>query len=336
MKAWGYFTAHQLGQFAIKEMEVPDPVMGHGDLLVRIHAVSVNPVDYKIRQSRSSTTARPVILGWDAVGEVVGTGKDVSGFQLGDQVYYAGDLLRDGTNAELHAVDHRLVARKPGRLSVTEAAALPLTALTAWEALLELHESVLQKVGATLLILGGAGGVGSIAIQLVKAKTSARVIATASRPETSAWCRDLGADLVIDHTKDLREELRRHDIAEVDTVFGTTHSHHYLGILPDVIRPFGRFVLIDDPGVVDIAHFKRKSITVSWELMFTKSLFGYRPETQGKILADVAALADGGRLKPTVGEVLRGLSSESLRRAHTMLESSKTIGKIVIDCRPEH
>ncbi|HET6673805.1 MAG TPA: zinc-binding alcohol dehydrogenase family protein [Nitrospiraceae bacterium] len=331
MKAWGYFTAHQLNDFAIKEVEVPDPDPGDGDLLVRIQAISVNPVDYKIRRSRSSTTARPVILGWDAVGEVVKTGARVTGFHVGDQIYYAGDLMRDGTNAELHLVDHRLAARKPKRFSATEAAALPLTALTAWEALLDQQAGMVEE-DAKVLIVGGAGGVGSIAIQLLKAKTNAKVIATASRPETKAWCETMGPDLVIDHSKNLREELKRHDIAEVDTVFGITQSQLYLGMLPDIIRPFGRFVLIDDPGVLDIAHFKRKSITVSWELMFTKSLFGYKPETQGKILAEVATLADGGRLKPTVREVLTGLSAETLRAAHTRLESAKTIGKIVIDC----
>lgn len=333
MKAWGYFTAHQLSDFAIKELQVPDPAVGDGDLLVRIQAVSVNPVDYKIRRSRSSTTAHPVILGWDAVGEIVEAGAKVRGFRPGDHVYYAGDLMRDGTNAEYHAVDHRLAARKPERLSVPEAAALPLTSLTAWEALLEERQRAYQE-NAKVLIIGGAGGVGSIAIQLLKAKTNAKVIATASRPETKAWCATMGADLVIDHSKDLREELKRHDVVEVDTVFGITHSQLYLGMLPDIIRPFGRFVLIDDPGVVDIAHFKRKSISVSWELMFTKSLFGYKPETQGQILAEVAGLADAGRLKPIVREVLTGLSPENLRSAHTMLESSTTIGKIVIDCRP--
>jgi zinc-binding alcohol dehydrogenase family protein len=331
MKALGYFTAHQLSDFAIKEMEVPDPAVGDGDLLVRIQAVSVNPVDYKIRRSRSSTTAHPVILGWDAVGEVVKTGAKVKGFQAGDQVYYAGDLMRDGSNAELHAVDYRLVARKPERLSVTEAAALPLISLTAWEALLEQDPRLVQE-DAKVLIIGAAGGVGSIAIQLLKAKTKAKVIATASRPETVAWCETMGDDLVFDHTKDLRDELKRHDVAEVDTVFGLTHSQLYLKMLPDIIRPFGRFVLIDDPGVVDIAHFKRKSISVSWELMFTKSLFGYKPETQANILAEVAALADGGHLKSIVRDVLRGLSSENLRLAHTRLESAKTIGKIVIEC----
>ncbi|MGD9728182.1 MAG: zinc-binding alcohol dehydrogenase family protein [Nitrospiraceae bacterium] len=332
MKAWGYFTAHQLSEFAIKEMPVPDPAAGDGDLLVRIHAVSVNPVDYKIRRSRSSTTAHPVILGWDAVGEVVKAGAKVRGFQPGDQVYYAGDLMRDGVNAELHAVDHRLVARKPERLSVVETAALPLVSLTAWEALLEERQHAYQE-STTILIIGGAGGVGSIAIQLLKANTNAKVIATASRPETRAWCETMGADLVLDHSKDLREELKRHGIAEVDTVFGITHSQDYLRMLPDIIRPFGRFVLIDDPGVVDIANFKRKSITVSWELMFTKSLFGYKPETQGQTLAEVAGLADAGRLKPIVRTVLTGLSPENLRSAHTMLESATTIGKIVIECR---
>jgi NADPH2:quinone reductase len=332
MKAWGYFTAHQVSEFAIKEMEVPDPAVGDGDLLVRIHAVSVNPVDYKIRRSRSSTSAHPVILGWDAVGEVVKTGAKVRGFQPGDQVYYAGDLMRDGTNAELHAVDYRLAARKPERLNVTEAAALPLVSLTAWEALLEERQNTYQK-STKVLIIGGAGGVGSIAIQLLKAKTNAKVIATASRPETRAWCETMGADLVIDHSKGLPEELKRHDIAEVDTVFGITHSQDYLGVLPDIIRPFGRFVLIDDPGVVDIANFKRKSITVSWELMFTKSLFGYKPETQGQILGEVAGLADAGRLKPVVRTVLTGLSPENLRAAHTMLESATTIGKIVVERR---
>ena len=331
MKACGYFSAHPLSEFAITEMEVPDPVPGEGDLLVRIHALAVNPVDYKIRQSRSATAGRPVILGWDAVGEVLRVGGGVRTFRPGDRVYYAGELLRDGCNAELQVVDHRLVARKPERLSDVEAAALPLTALTAWEALLEAPSATMPE-GAKVLVIGGAGGVGSVAIQLMKAKSKAFVIATASRPGTAKWCRRMGADLVIDHSNDLREELKRAGIAEVDTVFGTTQSQRYLAILPELLRPFGRFVLIDDPGVVDIAPFKRKSITVSWELMFTKSLFGYRPESQGQILDEVARLVDAGCVQATTGEVLTGLSADNLRRAHTAMEAFTAIGKIVIDC----
>lgn len=332
MKACGYLSAHRLSEFAITEMDVPDPVPRDGDLLVRVHALAVNPVDYKIRQSRSGTAGHPVILGWDAVGEVAAVGTSVTGFRPGDRVYYAGELLRDGCNAEMQLVDHRLAARKPKRLGDVEAAALPLTSLTAWEALLEPIPPS-DYDGARVLVIGGAGGVGSMAIQLLKARTNAFVIATASRPASSEWCRRMGADLIVNHAKDLREELKRAGIAAVDTVFGTTQSQRYLPMLPEVLRPFGRFVLIDDPGVVDIAPYKRKSITVSWELMFTKSLFGYRPESQGAILSEVAQLADAGRLQSTVGEVLTGLSAENLRRAHTAMEAFTAIGKIVIDCR---
>lgn len=311
MKAFTYENAHTLENFQVELREVPEPVLQAQDLLVRVRAFAFNPVDYKIRSSRSGG----VILGWDAAGVVEQVGPDARGFQVGDEVYYAGDLFRPGSHAQLQAIDHRLVARKPANLSFAEAAAVPLTALTAWEALFERGFEP-QRV----LIIGGAGGVGSMAVQLLKAKTDAHVIATASRPETQEWVRSLGADLVIG--RDLQVE-------PVDLIFSTTHTAQYLKQLPDLLRPFGHLVLIDDPETLDIAPFKSKSLAVHWEFMFTKSAQNYRPESQGQILDQVARLIERGRLRTTLKEQFEP-DLENYRRAHQQLESGQATGKMVM------
>jgi NADPH2:quinone reductase len=329
MKALGYTIAHTIDAFNIIEINIPKPTLGPGDLLVEVKAISVNPVDTKIRKSRSATGSTPIILGWDASGVVKEIGAEVSNFKIGDEVYYSGELNRPGSNAEFQAVDQRLVSLKPKNISFAEAAAMPLTTVTAWEALLENKNFDLNSP-SHVLIIGGAGGVGSMAIQILKAKTKAVVIATASRTETVEWCKNLGADYVINHTNDLKTELQKIKISEVDVVFGTTHSGEYLSKLNEIIRPFGTFVLIDDPGEVNVAHFKQKSIKTSWEFMFTKSLFNYHPEEQGKILSEVTKLVEEGKLKSTLRETFRGLTALNLKKAHETLEASKSFGKIVL------
>jgi NADPH2:quinone reductase len=329
MKALAYYRAHSLADFAVQEMELPEPTLQAKDVLIRVQAVSVNPVDFKIRTSRSAEGDRPVILGWDAAGIIEKIGPEVEGFQPGDEVYYSGELMRDGSNAEYQAVDHRIIARKPKNLSWAGAAALPLTSVTAWEALLE--RGIDYVPDTHVLIIGGAGGVGSIAIQLLKALTPARVLATASRPETVEWCRSLGADSILNHANDLAAELKKQGLVTVDVVFGTTHSDRYLATIPDLLRSWGHFSLIDDPKSLDIVTFKRKAINVHWEFMFSKTLFNYHPESQGKILADLTQLVEAGKVKSTVGLVLPGLTVENLKKAHTKLEASESIGKIVLD-----
>lgn len=327
MKALGYKNAHTIADFAITEMEVPTPTLKETDVLVRVHAFAVNPVDYKIRSQRNSS-GNAVILGWDAAGVIEKVGPGTKGFSVGDEVYYAGDLLRDGSYAELQAVDYRLIAKKPKSLSFIEAAALPLTSLTAWEALLERNFEYTSDT--KVLVIGGAGGVGSIAIQVLKAKTKAQVIATASRPDTKAWCEKLGADVVIDHRQNLGEELKKNKIDTVDIVFGTTHSANYLTIIPQILRPFGHFVLIDDPKSLDITAFKSKALSVHWEFMFAKSMHGYKMETQGEILKEIAHLIDTRKIQSTGNLVLKGLKADNVRNAHELVENGTAIGKTVI------
>jgi zinc-binding alcohol dehydrogenase family protein len=330
MRALGYTKAHSLDQFNIQEVEVEKPKIKETDLLVQIRAISVNPVDTKIRQRKSSDDSSPIILGWDASGIVLEVGADVVDFKVGDEVYYAGELNRAGSNAELQAVDQRLVAKKPKNISFTEAAAMPLTSVTAWEALIE-NKSLELNSRPTILIIGGAGGVGSMAIQILKAKSNAIVIATASRIETINWCKELGADFVINHANDLKTELQKININEVDAVFSTTHTSDYLPKLNEIIRPFGNFILIDDPENLNVAHFKQKSIKTTWEFMFSKSMFNYHPEEQGKVLSEIALLVESGKIKSTLKQTLEGLTTANLKKAHETLESSKSFGKIVLN-----
>ncbi|HTJ56914.1 MAG TPA: zinc-binding alcohol dehydrogenase family protein [Devosiaceae bacterium] len=328
MKAFAYEGAHALDAFAITLRDLPEPAIGPKDLLVSVKAFAFNPVDYKIRQSRSAGENGPVILGWDAAGVVEKIGPEVEGFKPGDEVYYAGELGRAGSYAEKQAVDYRLVAPKPKSIGFADAAALPLTALTAYEALLE--RGISYGKDSHALIIGGAGGVGSIAIQLLKALTPATVIATATRPETVEWARRMGADHVIGRS--LREELERIGAPEVDAIFATTHTLDYLPIIPELLRPFGHLMVIDDPETLNIRHFKSKAQSVHWEFMFSKSLHGYRPESQGAMLRHVAELVDAGKVQTTLSQTLAA-SSDNIRAAHAALEAGAAIGKIAIEWR---
>ena len=326
MKAYTYHKPHQFSEFQIEITEVANPVLRPQDLLVRVKAFSFNPVDYKIRESRKSVDGKPVILGWDAAGIVEKIGSDAKGFNVGDEVFYAGDLTRDGSYAELQAVDSRLIAKKPRSLNFTEAAALPLTALTAWEALLE--RGIEYGANTKVLVVGGAGGVGSMAIQLLKAKTSATVIATASRPETVEWCKRMGADHVIG--RNIEAELLALGIDDVDVIFGTTHTEQYLPVYQKILRPFGHLCLIDDPETLDIRPFKSKAISVHWEFMFTKSMYAYAESSQGNILNQLSTLIDAGEVRTTLTKVVTS-NIEGIREAHQLLESGSSIGKIVME-----
>ena len=318
-----------LSDDSFKELSLPDPTPHSKDLLIRLHATSVNPVDYKERQKRASRDETPNILGWDGAGTVVATGSDTSGFAGGDQVFWSGELLRPGTNAELQLVDHRLVGRMPSRLSFADAAALPLTAITAYEALFERLQIPAQKAG-NVLIIGGAGGVGSIAIQLLRALTDADVFATAGRDDSRAWVEKMGAQHVVDRAA-LLDERARKELHQFDYVFSTTHSDNYHRIFPEIIKVGGKLALIDDPESFDIAPFKRKSIGVMWELIFSKSLHNHDMASQGRILGQIAGLVDEGKLHSTRNKVLGGLTPQSLIEAHRLHESGGMIGKTVID-----
>ncbi len=334
MKAIGYYKAQPIAaDDALVDIDIAAPVPGPRDLLVRVKAIAVNPVDVKVRAGVQPANGQARILGWDAAGVVEAAGPQASLFKAGDEVFYAGTLNRPGSNAELQAVDERLVGRKPRSLSFAQAAALPLTAVTAWELLFDrLGVPAEDKTRAgTLLIINGAGGVGSILIQIARRLTGLTVIATASRPETIAWVEEMGAHHVIDHHKPLAESLRAIGIAEVDYVAGLTATAENLAAIVEVLRPQGKLGLIYDPETLDIAPFKRKSLSVHWELMFTRSLYE-TPDmiAQHEILNRVSELVDGGVLRTTLRESFGVINAANLRKAHASVESGKTIGKSVL------
>lgn len=335
MKAVAYSKAGTIERDdALVDIDLQKPVPGPRDLLVAVDAISVNPVDTKIRKNVSPDDGTQKVLGWDAVGRVVEAGEAVTAFKPGDVVYYAGSLLRPGANSEYHLVDERLVGRKPASLSNAEAAALPLTAITAWEMLFDRLDVRKPVPGAAnaILIIGGAGGVGSIAIQLVRALTDLTVIATASRRETRDWVAELGAHHVVDHSKPIAEQIAALEIGAPAFVFSTTETHRHLGEIIDLIAPQGRFGLIDDPDSLDVIGFKRKAVSIHWELMFTRSIFETPDmDEQGKLLTEVAALIDAGKIRTTVTDVLRPINAENLKKAHAVIESGKARGKIVLE-----
>ncbi|MFT8807320.1 zinc-binding alcohol dehydrogenase family protein [Gluconobacter sp.] len=333
MKAFGHRRATRMDEAdALIEIDIPTPVPGPRDVVVEIRAVSVNPVDTKLR-AMDPPGDEPRVLGYDAVGTVVATGGQVRGFRAGDRVFYAGSALRQGSNARFQAVDERLIARAPKTLSDAEAAALPLTALTAWELLFDrlgVRLGDMENPDA-LLIVGGAGGVGSILTQIACRLTGLTVIATASRPETTDWCREMGAHHVIDHRRPLDQELARIGIPQVRYVAGLTASGEHRDAIVRSLAPQGALALIDDPAEFDIMPFKRKCLSVHWEYMFARPAFE-TPDmaAQGKILAQVSALVDAGLLKTTLHEMLGPITIANLRRAHELLESGKGIGKVVL------
>ncbi|HHQ2492466.1 TPA: zinc-binding alcohol dehydrogenase family protein, partial [Klebsiella pneumoniae] len=295
MKAVGYKVPGPIAEDAsLVDIDLPRPVAEGGDILVEVKAVSVNPVDYKIRSSTPPADGDWKVLGWDAAGIVQEVGPDVTQFAVGDEVYYAGSLIRPGTNAEFHLVDARIVGRKPASLDWAEAAALPLTTLTAWEAMFDRLDVTKPVPGAAaILIIGGAGGVGSIAIQIARQRTDLIVISTASRPETQEWVKGLGAHHVIDHSRPLAPQIAELNIGAPAFVFSTTHTEQHASDIAELIAPQGRFGFIDDPKALDVMLFKRKAVSIHHELMFTRSLYGTPDmDEQGKILNSLAVLVD--------------------------------------------
>lgn len=331
MKAISYIDGMDHGfQNPLVDIEKTMPTLKDRDLLVKVKAISVNPVDTKVRRNPVAV-GNPRILGWDAVGEVVEVGSGVQHFKVGDQVWYAGDLTRDGSNAEYQAVDERIVSLKPQSLSDAEAAALPLTAITAWEMLFDRFNVDLDKFD-NILVIGGAGGVGSIAIQLLKAKTNLRVIATASREETKAWVKSLGADYVIDHTEDLNTQIKALGLDAPRYIFSTNQTETYLPQISKLIAPQGKFGLIDDPKSLDIVEFKSKSVSVHWEFMFTRSMFNTTDiEQQSQLLHQVAELVDNHRIKTTLNQTLGKINAKNLKLAHELIETGRAKGKIVLE-----
>lgn len=335
MRAVGYQQSLPIDQDeALMDVELPRPEPGPCDLLVEIKAVSLNPVDTKVRMRAQAEPGGYKVLGFDAAGIVRGVGSDVSLFKEGDEVFYAGAITRQGTNAEFHVVDERLVGTKPKSLGFEEAAALPLTTLTAWETLfdrLDIRRSVKGAANA-VLIVGGAGGVGSIAIQLARRLTDLTVIATASRPDTQAWVKELGAHHVIDHGKPLAAQVEALGIGAPAFVFSITHTDNHFAEIAKAIAPQGRFALIDDPkGPLDIMLLKGKSVSIHWESMFTRSTFQTADmERQHEILNEASRLVDAGTIRTTLAEIVGPINAANLKRAHALIESNRTRGKLVL------
>lgn len=328
------FTQHALpieNPQSLQDTDIPVPTPGPRDLLVEVCAVSVNPVDTKVRAG--TFTKEPKILGWDAAGIVRDVGADVTLFQPGDEVFYAGSIARTGSYSEFHLVDERIVGHKPRSLSAADAAALPLTSITAWELLFDrLGVAESSGEGKCLLITGAAGGVGSMLVQLARQLTRLTVIGSASRQETADWVRQLGAHHVIDHGQPLLAQLQALGIDEVGYVASLTHTEQHFAQLIEVLRPQGRLGVIDDPESLDVMPLKRKSLSLHWELMFTRSLY----ETQDMInqhhlLNRISDLIDQGILKTTVGEHFGAINAANMRRAHALVESGKARGKLVLE-----
>lgn len=337
MKAVGYYAPLPItDERALIDLELPDPQPEGRDLRVRVKAVSVNPVDTKIRRNTTPPSGEAKILGWDACGVVDAVGPEVTLFKPGDAVWYAGSIARPGTNAELHLVDERIVGRKPESLDFAQAAALPLTSITAWELLFDRLGVAPGKTQTdqSLLVVGGAGGVGSILIQLARRLTGLTVIGTASRPETAEWIRDLGAHHVLDHTKPLSTELAKADLPQVTHVASLTHTGQHFSELVELLAPQGKFALIDDPNAneIDVMQLKRKSLSLHWELMFTRALYD-TPDmiAQHHLLNEVADLVDAGLIRTTVNAHFGRINAANLRRAHAQIESATTRGKIVLE-----
>lgn len=343
MKAVGYAKSLPINDpESLIDIELPQPIANGYDLLVKVKAVAVNPVDYKIRQNVAPTEGDYKVIGWDAVGEVVATGEAATKFKAGDMVFYAGDLNRQGSNAEYQLVDERIVGSKPKSLSDADAVALPLTAITAWEMLFGHLALQQQSPGSTnksdevILVVGAAGGVGSILLQLAKAITGATIIATASRESSQAWVKKLGADFVVDHTKPLLPQIEtlieNKSVGQVTHVASLNSTGSYFESYTGLLAPFGKIAMIDDPAEpLDVMKLKPRSQSLHIEFMFARSMFNATDMAeQGRLLNRVSDLLDQGYIQTTVGKNLGAINATNLKAAHEELEVGRSIGKIVL------
>jgi zinc-binding alcohol dehydrogenase family protein len=335
MKAVGYRKSLPVDHAeSLIDFEIAKPEPRGRDIRIAVKAISVNPVDYKVRKRAAPPEGETKILGYDAAGTVDAVGPEVSLFKPGDEVFYAGSIQRQGTNSELHLVDERIVGLKPKSLSFAEAAALPLTSITAWELLFDRLGAVPGKSvdPRTLLIVGGAGGVGSILIQLARRLTGLNVVATATRPESRQWCLDLGAHAVIDHNKPMKDQIEKLKVPPVALVASLTFTDQHYKAIADLMAPQGKFGLIDDPTDFNVSAFKGKAISIHWESMFTRSSFQTSDMIgQHNLLNDVADLIDNGVLRTTLDQTFGTINAANLKRAHALLESGKSRGKIVLE-----
>ncbi|MFZ1536541.1 MAG: zinc-binding alcohol dehydrogenase family protein [Chromatiaceae bacterium] len=343
MKAIGYQQCLPIEDpSSLVDLDLPTPSPGSRDLLVEVQAISVNPVDTKIRQRATPPLGKYRVLGWDASGLVKAVGSEVTLFKPGDEVWYAGARDRPGSNAQLQLVDERIVGHKPRSLSHAEAAALPLTLVTAWELLFDRLQVTRLSAGKTagngaeaILIIGAGGGVGSILTQLARQLTGLTVIGTASRPETRQWVQDLGAHFIVDHAQPLAPQLAAIGHHQVRYIAGLTQTEQHLAAIIAIIAPQGRLAIIDDPRQLDIMPFKQKSISIHWEFMFTRSLFVTADiQVQHLILEETAHLVDQGQLMTTLVSHFGPINASNLRRAHALIESGQSRGKIVLEGFP--
>ncbi|MCX2477315.1 zinc-binding alcohol dehydrogenase family protein [Pedobacter sp. MC2016-05] len=335
MKAIGFKTSLPVGeQHSFIEFETEKPVATGRNILVKIEAVSVNPVDYKIRQGslKDKVEETPKVIGWDAAGTVEEVGENTSLFKKGDKVFYAGDITKTGSNQEYQLVDERIVGFAPKSIDATAAAAMPLTSLTAYELFFDrMRLSADRDKGKSILIIGGAGGVGSVAIQIAKNILGLSVIATASRENSVSWCKKQGADFVINH-KNLVEEMKAIGFDQVDFIADFVDVNQYWDAFVQLIKPQGQIGSISDPTQpVNLRQLKGKSVSFHWELMFTRSMLQTEDmESQHHILNTVARWLDEGKISSTQNSILTGLTAKNLKEAHRLLESGTTIGKLVI------
>ncbi|MGV7221514.1 MAG: zinc-binding alcohol dehydrogenase family protein [Nitrospinales bacterium] len=340
MKAVGLYKYLPIeNEESLIEVQIDRPQPTGKDLLVKVQAISVNPVDTKIRAPKDDTETTPRILGWDAAGEVVEIGSKVESYAVGDKVFYAGDITRPGSNSEYQLVDERIVGKMPSTLNYAEAAALPLTSITAWEALFDrlgISPSG-EDAGRSILIIGGAGGVGSIAIQLAKKLAKLKVIATASRAESIAWSKKLGADRVVNHRNALDDELTAIDIPQVDYILCLNNTDQHWLAMTNAIAPQGRICsIVETPEPVNLDLLKSKSVAFIWEFMFTRSMYQTSDMIeQQRLLNSIADLVDKGEILSTSNNVIRPINAHNLREAHAMVEQGNTIGKIVLADWPD-
>ncbi len=335
MKAVGYKKSLPIDAAdALIDFETAKPEPKGRDIRVAVKAISANPVDYKVRKRAEPPAGETKILGFDAAGVVDAVGPDVSLFKPGDEVWYAGSIQRQGTNSEFHLVDERIVGHKPKTLPFAQSAALPLTSITAWELLFDRLGVVPGKSvdPRTLLIIGGAGGVGSILIQLARRLTGLTVVATASRPESSKWCLGLGAHHVIDHSKPMKDQIAALKAPPVALIAALTNTEQHFATLADIVAPQGKIGLIDDPASLNVNLLKGKAVSLHWESMFTRSSFQTDDMiAQHKLLDDVASLIDNGVLRTTLDKVLGKINAANLKQAHALLEGGRSTGKLVLE-----
>ncbi|TCM69933.1 NADPH2:quinone reductase [Acinetobacter calcoaceticus] len=335
MKAIAYQKPYRLDPHDLFQLiESEQPVAQGHDLLIQVQAISINPIDIKVRQRTPEDNTDWKILGRDAVGVVAAIGECVQNFKVGDPVYYAGTINRNGSYAEYQLVDERIVGHKPMSISNAQAAALPLTSITAWEMLFQRLEVERPIAGQSrsILLIGAAGGVGSIAIQLLKARTDLEVIATASRAESKQWLKQIGADYILDHSHGLTAQMNALGLAQPGYIFSISGSDQHLEDIQQLIAPQGRVGLIDDPADFSIQGFKAKSVSIHWESMFTRSVFQTQDmPQQAEILNQVATLVDHGKIKSTLAQNLGAINAAHIQQAHDLIETGKSIGKIVLE-----